>query len=470
MKEPINNAYLGVFNALKANQYNIGNTSYKERIKKLDKLKKTLEFSYKQRIREALYSDFKKPFLETDFTEIYPVVDEINFAKKNLKSWLNKQRVDTPIALLGSSSWIKYEPKGVCLIISPWNFPINLTFGPLVSAIAAGNVVILKPSEMTPNTSIVISDIIKDVFNDNEIVLIEGDAETAKELLKLPFNHIFFTGSPAIGKLVMKAASEHLTSVTLELGGKSPVIVDESVNLDKTVKKIVFGKFLNLGQICIAPDYLLIKDTLKDEFVSLFSKYVKLFYTENPEASTSLCRIVNQKHFERVKSYLDDAISKNAIIEAGGSFNKENCFIEPTLISNLSETSKLLQEEIFGPILPLVTYKTIDEAVDYINANEKPLSLYIYSKNKTHIDFILNNTRAGSTAINHNLLQFLNHNLPFGGSNNSGIGKSHGFYGFQEFSNQRSVLKQHTFGAADLLYPPFNKFKQKLIDLTIKWF
>ena len=470
MKEPINNAYLGVFNALKANQYNIGNTSYKERIKKLDKLKKTLEFSYKQRIREALYSDFKKPFLETDFTEIYPVVDEINFAKKNLKSWLKKQRVDTPIALLGSSSWIKYEPKGVCLIISPWNFPINLTFEPLVSAIAAGNVVILKPSEMTPNTSKVMSDIIKDVFNDNEIVLIEGDAETAKELLKLPFNHIFFTGSPAIGKLVMKSASEHLTSVTLELGGKSPVIVDESVNLDKTVKKIVFGKFLNLGQICIAPDYLLIKDTLKDEFVSLFSKYIKSFYTENPEASTSLCRIVNQKHFERVKSYLDDAISKNAIIEAGGSFNKENCFIEPTLISNLSETSKLLQEEIFGPILPLVTYKTIDEAVDYINANEKPLSIYIYSKNKTHIDFILNNTRAGSTAINHNLLQFLNHNLPFGGSNNSGIGKSHGFYGFQEFCNQRSVLKQHTIGAADLLYPPFNKFKQKLIDLTIKWF
>ena len=470
MKEPINNAYLGVFNTLKANQYNIGNTSYKERIKKLDKLKKTLEFSYKQRIREALYSDFKKPFLETDFTEIYPVIDEINFAKKNLKSWLKKQKVDTPIALLGSSSWIKYEPKGVCLIISPWNFPINLTFGPLVSAIAAGNAVILKPSEMTPKTSKVMSDIIKDVFNDNEIVLIEGDSETAKELLKLPYNHIFFTGSPAIGKLVMKAASEHLTSVTLELGGKSPVIVDESANLDKTVKKIVFGKFLNLGQICIAPDYLLIKDTLKDEFVSLFSKYIKSFYTENPEASTSLCRIVNQKHFERIKSYLDDAISKNAIIEAGGSFNKENCFIEPTLISNLSETSKLLQEEIFGPILPLVTYKTIEEVVDYINANEKPLSLYIYSKNKEHIDFILNNTRAGSTAINHNLLQFLNHNLPFGGSNNSGIGKTHGFYGFQEFCNQRSVLKQHTIGAADLLYPPFNKFKQKLIDLTIKWF
>ena len=470
MKQPINNAYLEVFNTLKANQFNIGNTTYKERNKKLDKLKKTLEFSYKQRIREALYADFKKPYLETDFTEIYPIVDEINFAKRHLKSWLKNQRVDTPISLLGSSSWIKYEPKGVCLIVSPWNFPINLTFGPLVSAIAAGNTVVLKPSEMTPNAAKVMSDIVKEVFNENEIVLIEGDAETAKKLLKLPFNHIFFTGSTVIGKLVMKAASEHLTSVTLELGGKSPLIIDNTVNLEKTVKKIVFGKFLNLGQICIAPDYVLIKDTLKDEFIHLFSKYIKSFYSENPEASNSLCRIVNQKHFERLKAHLDDAVYKNAIIEVGGSFIKDNCFIEPTLISGLPENATLLQDEIFGPILPLVTYKTIEEAVDYINSKEKPLSLYIFSKNKKHIDFILNNTRAGSTAINHNLLQFLNHNLPFGGSNNSGIGKSHGFFGFQEFCNQRSVLKQHTIGAADLLYPPFNKFKQKLIDFTIKWF
>lgn len=470
MKEHINNTYLGVFNILKANQFNIGNTTYKERIKKLEKLKKSLEISYKQKIREALYADFKKPYLETDFTEIYPIVDEINFAKRNLKSWLKNQKVDTPISLLGSSSWIKYEPKGVCLIISPWNFPINLTFGPLVSAIAAGNTVILKPSEMTPNASKVMSEIVKEVFDENEIVLIEGDTETAKELLKLPFNHIFFTGSPVIGKLVMKAASEHLTSVTLELGGKSPVIIDESINLEKTVKKIVFGKFLNLGQICIAPDYVLIKDTLKGGFISLFSKHIKSFYTENPEASNSLCRMVNQIHFKRVKAHLDDAISKNAIIEVGGSHNKEQCFIEPTLISGLPENATLLQDEIFGPILPLVTYKSIEEAVDYINSKEKPLSLYIFSKNKKQVDFILNNTRAGSTAINHNLLQFLNHNLPFGGSNNSGIGKSHGFFGFQEFCNQRSVLKQHTIGAVDLLYPPFNKFNQKLIDLTIKWF
>lgn len=470
MGDTLNSTYLEVFNTLKANQFNIGNTTYKERVKKLNTLKNALEFSYKQRIREALYSDFKKPFLETDFAEIYPVIDEINFVKRNLRSWMKKQRVDTPIALLGSSSWIRHEPKGVCLIMSPWNYPINLTFGPLVSAIAAGNIVMLKPSEMTPNASKVMSDLVKDVFKEDEVILIEGGANTAQELLKLPFNHIFFTGSPAIGKLVMKAASEHLTSVTLELGGKSPVIIDDTVNLERTVKKIIFGKFLNAGQTCIASDYVLIKDTIKDAFVILFSKHLKTFYTEHPETSTSLCRIVNKRHFERVKAHLDDAISKHATIEAGGSYNESDHFIEPTLISNLPEDALLLQEEIFGPILPIVPYKTIEEAIHYINANEKPLALYIFSKNRKTTEFILKNTRAGSTAINHNQLQFLNTNLPFGGSNNSGIGKSHGYFGFQEFSNQRSVLKQHTFGAVDLLYPPYNNFKQKIVDLTIKWF
>ena len=470
MKNTSNNIYLEVFNALKTNQYAIGNSTYKERINKLLKLKKALEFSYKQKIREALYTDFKKPYLETDFTEIYPIIDEINFAKKHLKSWLKKQRVDTPMALLGSSSWIKYEPKGVCLIISPWNYPINLTFGPLVSAIAAGNTVIVKPSEMTSNTSRVMSDLVKEVFKEDEVVLIEGDANTAQELLKLPFNHIFFTGSTAIGKLVMKAAADHLASVTLELGGKSPTIIDDTANLEKAVKKTIFGKFLNAGQTCIAPDYILINEKIKGDFVSTFSKHLKTFFSENPEASTSLCRIVNQKHFNRIISYLEDAILKNAVIEVGGTYNNEDCYIEPTLISGLPEQTTLLQEEIFGPILPLVTYKTIEEAVNYINAKEKPLALYIFSKNKKNINYILSNTRAGGTAINHNMMQYSNLNLPFGGSNTSGIGKSHGFFGFLEFSNQRSVLKQHTFGAVDLLYPPYNKLKQKIVDATIKWF
>jgi aldehyde dehydrogenase (NAD+) len=465
-----NNSYAALFKAQKENQYHIGNSTYKERIKKLKALKYALEETYKQDLRDALYADFKKPQLETDLTEIYPVVDEINFVKTHLKSWLKKQKVDTPIALLGSSSYIKNEAKGVCLIISPWNYPVNLTFGPLVSAIAGGNTIILKPSEMTPHTSAVMAKLVKALFNEDEVALIEGEVEVAQELLKLPFNHIFFTGSPQVGKIVMKAASEHLTSVTLELGGKSPTIIDDTSNLDKAVRKLCFGKFSNAGQTCIAPDYVFVNESIKTEFIAHFKKFVAEFYSDNPETSESYGRIVNQKHFKRLKGYLEDAITRKATIVSGGVSDAQDNYIEPTLIFDAPEDSELMQNEIFGPILPIKTYKTIDEVVDYINSKEKPLALYIFSKNKKTVNHIINNTRAGGTCINHNLLQYLNHNLPFGGSNNSGIGKSHGYFGFLEFTNQRSVLKQHTLGAVDLLMPPYTNFKQKLVDLTIKWF
>ncbi|MCX7551633.1 aldehyde dehydrogenase family protein [Xanthomarina sp. F2636L] len=464
------NRYATLFNKQKTNQFLVGNTSYKERIRKLKRLKHALEVSYKQELREALYKDFKKPHLETDLTEIYPVIDEINFVTSNLKSWLKHQKVETPLALLGSSSFILNEPKGVCMIISPWNYPVNLTFGPLVSAIAAGNTVILKPSEMTPNTSKVMAKIVSELFEEKEIALVEGEVEVSQELLKLPFNHIFFTGSPAVGKIVMKAASEHLTSVTLELGGKSPTIIDDGSHLEKAVKRIIYGKFTNAGQTCIAPDYVLLKSSLKSEFIELFKTKVLEFYSENPETSDSYCRIVNRKHFDRLVSYLEETKTNKGSIVSGGNYNATDNFIEPTLVLDSQEDSKLMQEEIFGPILPIKTYETIEEAVSYVNSKEKPLALYIFSKSKKTINYVLQNTRAGGTCINHNLLQFLNHNLPFGGSNNSGIGKSHGIFGFQEFTNQRSVLKQHTLGAVDLLTPPYNNWKQKLVDLTLKWF
>lgn len=464
------NKFAELFNKQKANQFNIGNTTYKERIKKLKKLKHALEHTYKQDIRDALYADFKKPQLEVDLTEIYPVIDEIKYVSSQLKSWLKKEQVDTPLAMLGSSSYIINEPKGVCLIISPWNYPINLTFGPLVSAIAGGNTVILKPSEMTQNTSSLMARIVSNLFDANEIALVEGEVETSQALLELPFNHIFFTGSPAVGKIVMKAASKHLTSVTLELGGKSPTIIDDSVDIDRVVGKLIFGKFMNAGQTCIAPDYVLIDESMKDSFIESFKKQITTFYSEKPESSKAYSRIVNKKHFSRLNEGLEEAKTKNAKIDSGGQSNDKDNYIEPTLISDLNENSRLMQEEIFGPILPLKTYKTLEEAVDYINSKEKPLALYIYSKKKKNINYILDNTRAGGTCVNHNLLQYLNHNLPFGGSNNSGIGKSHGYFGFLEFTNQRSLLKQHTFGAVDLLKPPYSNWKQKIVDLTIKWF
>lgn len=470
MTEYKKNTYYDLFSQQKANQFNIGNTNYKQRLKKLDALKKALEITYKEDIRKAMYDDFKKPFLETDLTEIYPVLSEIKFAKSNLKSWMKDQEVDTPLALLGASSYIKYEPKGVCLIISPWNFPFNLTFGPLVSAIAAGNTVIIKPSEMTPNASALMSKIVKDLFDESEVALVEGEADVSEELLKLPFNHIFFTGSPQVGKIVMKAAAEHLSSITLELGGKSPTIIDDSANLEKAVEKIIFGKFTNAGQTCIAPDYVLLQSNLKAKFTEIFKTKIAAFYSENVKHSDSYSRIVNPKHFKRLTDYIEEAKSNASTIASGGNYNANDNFIEPTLVFDVPEDAKLLKDEIFGPILPVKTFETLQESVDYINSKEKPLALYIYSKSKKNIDFIMSNTRAGSGCINHNLLQFLNHNLPFGGSNNSGIGKSHGFFGFEAFSNKRSMMKQHTMGATDLLRPPYTGFKQKLIDLTLKWF
>lgn len=464
------NRYAKLFQVQSANQFAVGNTTYKERIKKLKALRIALEVDYKQEIRDAIYKDFKKPQLETDLTEIYPVIDEIKFTSANLKSWMKDQKVDTPISLLGSSSWIKPEPKGVCLIISPWNFPVNLTLIPLVSAIAAGNTVILKPSEMTPNTSAVLAKIIESLFHEDEVALVQGEVETSTELLKLPFNHIFFTGSPQVGKIVMKAASKHLASVTLELGGKSPVIVDDSAHIDKAVQRLIYGKFINCGQICIAPDYVFVNDSVKKEFVQSFKNQIKKSYGEDASTSNSYGRIVNQKHFERLTDYLKDARARQIEILHGGATKENELYIEPTLVLNPNEDSELMQNEIFGPILPIKTYGNIEEVVSYINGREKPLALYIFSNNKKNVKYIINNTRAGGTCINHNLLQFLNHHLPFGGSNNSGIGKSHGHFGFLEFVNQRAVLKQHTFGATDLLTPPYTNFKQKLVDLTIKWF
>ncbi|CDF77920.1 aldehyde dehydrogenase [Formosa agariphila KMM 3901] len=464
------NRFQHIFDAQKANQFTVGNTTYKTRIAKLNALKHAIEVDFKQDIRDAIYADFKKPFLETDLTEIYPILGEIKHVKSELKSWMGRQKVSTPMSLIGASSWFTYEPKGVCLIIAPWNFPLNLTFGPLVSAIAAGNTAILKPSELTPHTSKVMGDIIAKLFPENEIALVQGEVEVSTALLELPFNHIFFTGSPQVGKVVMKAASKHLTSVTLELGGKSPTIIDETANLKDAATRIAWGKFVNNGQTCIAPDYVLIHERVKDEFLKAFKTVVNSYYGTDASQSKSYSRIVNDRHFKRLQDHIENAKEHHATIELGGQVQVSENFIEPTVISNLPEDTSLLEDEIFGPILPIKTYTHIQEAIDYINAKEKPLALYMYSKNKKQTQFVLNNTRAGSTCINTNVLQYSNHNLPFGGSNNSGIGKAHGIFGFQEFSNMRSVLKQHTRGAIELLFPPYTDFKQKLVDLTLKWF
>ncbi|MDA9239905.1 aldehyde dehydrogenase family protein [Flavobacteriaceae bacterium] len=459
-----------IFKAQSQHQYTLGNSSASQRISRLNALQKAVEKTYRKDLQEALFKDFKKPAIETDLTEIHPVISEIKLIKKQLKSWMLPLRVKTPFVFIGSSSYVIQEPKGVCLIISPWNFPVNLTFGPLASAIAAGNTVIIKPSEMTPHTAAVMAEIVSAVFKPEEVSLFEGDATVAQSLLSLPFNHIFFTGSPTVGKIVMGAAAKHLSSVTLELGGKSPTIVDASANIDQAAKRIAWGKFLNNGQICVAPDYLLIEHSIKEAFIIAFIKYTKHFYSEQVSKSEDYGRIVNQKHFERLLAHLEDAKKNGGTIEMGGDFIASENYISPTLISGLTADATLLKDEIFGPILPLKTFKKIEEVIDYINAGEKPLALYLFSKKPAIIKQVLRNTRAGSTAINHSVVQYSNHHLPFGGSNNSGIGKAHGYYGFQEFSNQRSVVKQFSFSAVEMLMPPYTSLKKRLSEWTTKWF
>ncbi|MDX1942102.1 MAG: aldehyde dehydrogenase family protein, partial [Saprospiraceae bacterium] len=459
----------GIFSAQQQNQFRVARTSAKERIAKLHKLEKAL-LSHREAIRQALHQDFHKHPGETDMWEIYVIISELRHTIRHLQRWMQPQRVATPLAFLGSKAHIYYEPKGVVLIIAPWNFPINLTFGPMVSAIAAGNCVMIKPSELTPHSSAIMAKIIRETFPENEIALFEGGVEVSEALLRLPFNHIFYTGSTAVGKIIMRAAAEHLASVTLELGGKSPTIVDETANLDLAARRIAWGKTANSGQTCVAPDYLLVHEKIRDKLLNLIQMYWKKFYGNDTKSSPFYTHIVNQRHFNRLKNYIDEAQEKGAQIRIGGAMDAEKKYIEPTILENVPLDAKVLQEEIFGPILPVITFKNIQEVVDLVNSKERPLALYIFSKNRRNINFILQETRAGAVSINQNIVHFLHANLPFGGVNHSGIGKSHGWWGFETFSNAKAILRQDFFGASELFMPPFTKLKEKINDLALKWF
>jgi aldehyde dehydrogenase (NAD+) len=442
----------------RANRDRVAATSASERIETLRRFHAAM-FANRAEFYGALWADYQKPAPEVDMSEIYPVVSEARHAIRHLRRWMRPRRVATPLALLGSRSRIMYEAKGVVLILSPWNFPVNLTLGPFVSAIAAGNCVTIKPSEMTPHTSALMKRIIGELFDESEAAVVEGDAGVAEALLRKKWDHIFFTGSPGVGRIVMKAAAEHLTPVTLELGGKSPVIVDRTANLDEAAKKIAWGKFLNSGQVCIAPDYLLVDEAIQAPFVE------KLRAAIAPDTGL----IVNDRHAARVKHLFDDAVSGGAEVVAGGRF--EQRAIAPALLANVDPESPLMQQEIFGPLLPMMTYRTLDDALRIIAAREKPLVLYLFSRSRKVIEDVLRRTTAGGTAINDTLVQFYQLNLPFGGVGESGIGKAHGQFGFEAFSNARAVFEQPTrFSAIQLLYPPYTNFKKKLIDLTLRYF
>mmetsp|Transcript_25562 Transcript_25562/g.41960 ORF Transcript_25562/g.41960 Transcript_25562/m.41960 type:complete len:536 (-) Transcript_25562:311-1918(-) len=460
-----------LFNLQQQNQYGIGRMPVEERISKLHLLQDAV-WSAREDIQQAVYKDKGNHPAEVDLMEIYPVTKEIKHVTKHLKKWAKPRRVSTPWSLLGTSSWIHVEPKGVTMVMSPWNFPISLTLGPLVSAVAAGNTCILKPSEMSPHSSAVLRKIVEETFDAHHVAVVEGGVQTSTDLLEQPFNHIFFTGAPSLGKIVMTAAAKHLSSVTLELGGKSPTIVDETANLDAAAKRIAWAKTLNSGQICIAPDYVFVHEFIKDEFIAKYKDAIATFYGENPQESSAYSQIINPRHHRRLKSVLDDALKLGAKLEMGGRTDHSSKYFEPTLLSNVDPNSIAMQDEIFGPILPLVTFQSIDEVITRINSKEKPLAMYIYSSDDANCKHLIDGTRAGATCINQSMLHFGNDNLPFGGINHSGIGKSHGIYGFKEFSNERAVLKQWSpLAGSDFMTAPYNtKIKRALVDITMRFF
>ena len=396
----------------------------------------------------AIHADLGKPEFEAYLTEI-GVTQEIDYAIKHLRTWAKPQKVSTSLITFPSSAQIRPGPLGVVLIISPWNYPFQLMIAPLVGAIAAGNCALLKPSELAPHTSQIITQIIQATFAPNYITVVEGGIEASQALLEERFDHIFFTGGTAIGKVIMAAAAQHLTPVTLELGGKSPCIVDRHVHLEHTARRIVWGKFLNAGQTCVAPDYLLVDRQIKPALLTALQKTIDEFYGNDPSQSPDYGRIISDRHFSRLADLLQGKIL------IGGETKAEERYIAPTLIDQVSWTDAIMQDEIFGPILPILEYEDLGEAIAQINARPKPLALYLFSKNKQVQNRVLQETSSGGVAINETIMQIAPHALPFGGVGSSGMGSYHGKFSFDTFSHRKSVFYKPFWLDIKLRYAPY---------------
>lgn len=422
-------------------------------------------------VLDAANRDLAKHPTETNITEMLPLVGETKHALAHLRRWMKPHRVSPTIASLGTRSRVMYQPKGRCLIISPWNYPLSLALGPLVSAVAAGNTVILKPSEFTPNTNRVIADIIGAVFPENEVAVVEGAAETATALLARPFDHIFFTGSPAVGRKIMAAAAVNLASVTLELGGKSPVIVDRSADLEGAAEHLMWGKMVNAGQTCIAPDYAYVHRDVAERFVELCRTTIAARYGKDDTAirnSPDFPRMIHSGHAKRVARLVDEAVQSGARVACGGTYDIDARYVAPTLLRDVPAHTAIRNEEIFGPVLPILTFESLDSVMAQINAAPKPLALYVWTRSERTVQALQTNTSSGSLCVNLCLQQFAQHNLPFGGVNTSGIGNAHGFFGFKAFSHERAVMSAGPLSALKLLFPPYDGRKRRLSDALVK--
>ena len=421
------------------------------RLAQLTKLKQAI-IDRQADIVAAAKADLGRPEFEAYF-EI-ATLSEINLAIKKLKTWMKPKRVKSTLENFPSSAWIQPDPLGVVLIIGPWNYPFQLMVSPLVGAIAAGNCAMLKPSEHAPHTANVVADLIADTFDPSYITVFEGDASISQQLLAEKFDHIFFTGGTAIGRIVMAAAAKHLTPVTLELGGKSPCIIDADINLDHAARRIAWGKFINAGQTCIAPDYLLIDRTIKDDFLPKLTAAIHDFFGDDPSQSADLSRIINQRQFERLTRLLE-----SGTVLIGGETDASTRYIAPTVLDNVTWDSPVMQDEIFGPILPIVTYDRFDQALSQIKARPKPLALYLFSRDTAKQQQVLTGTSSGGVCLNDTVLHIGVPDLPFGGVGQSGMGSYHGKASFDTFSHYKSVLKKTFWFDLDWRYAPYKPSK-----------
>lgn len=436
------------FIALKTQALKNRTETYKSQIDKLKKLQTWIK-NNESFIESALLADFNKPAFETQVSEIMIVLSEIKFFIENLESWMQDQSVTTPITLMGHTSHIRYDNKGVVLIISPWNYPFQLSINPLIAALAAGNSVVIKPSEITVHTSNLIQKLCSEVFTTSDVQVVLGGKEVTQNLLSFQFNHVFFTGSTAVGKIIAVQCAEKLIPYTLELGGKSPVIIDETADLDDAVHKIHWGKYLNRGQTCVAPDYILVHESVKNIFLDKMNRYIQSM------PKTEIANIVNNFHNDRLLKLTE---------------NKIDFKTTEVLLSTAESTQDILmQSELFGPIAPVLSFNHFDEVMAIINTNPNPLALYIFSKNNKNIEKYLQNIPSGGVGINAIATHLGNHHLPFGGIGESGQGKYHGYYGFLEFSHQRAIIRQHFFSQMmRMVFPPYTPLKKNLLKLVKK--
>jgi aldehyde dehydrogenase (NAD+) len=449
-----------IFETQRGNRWALRQTRAPARIEKLRRLK-TAIVGRRDEIIAAMRADFRKPHSEAELTEIQLVLTELNFAIAHLARWMRPVRVSTPLHMLGTRSEIRPEPKGVVLILAAWNYPFALLFAPLIPAVAAGNGVMLRPSEKVRHTNDVADRIIAEAFEEAEVALTGGGRETADALLALPFDHVFFTGSTPVGRTVAAAAAPGLSSLTLELGGKSPAIVDETADVASAASAVMWGKFVNAGQTCVAPDYVLVHASRLARFLDESRRALDSFYGASGDErarSEDYCRIIDLANFDRLARLLDEAIAAGARVEAGGERRRDDRFIAPTLIS-VAPDSPLMRDEIFGPVLPVLAFESREQACRFVNGRPTPLVLYAFASRAAAIEEILSNTAAGGTVVNNVLIHLLNPNLPFGGAGASGFGCYHGRHGFRTFSHERAVVFQRRPNLTPFIHPPYARLR-----------